>query len=378
MQIGIIVSVVVAIVLTIWNVSKLLDNGAARLLLYVLPALILLIFAIFLRGRVPLERNGVFGFLIYLLISSLAVIYNSSFGWFSIRDMLIIGGYLSVFIVLFSAPRIAADAVLVFCVIGTISAALFQGISSNFSILNPQGEQLLESVVSFPAGMVMLYYIGQRQWWRGLLAFVLFVLAFKRIAFLGVGCVLGLELAMYFLFRRHVGQIVSTLIVVAISIIALYSVQIFELMATLRNEIGTSGNAVSLGRSDIAVRLWDLIDQAKFGHSLFGFGPGAADEVLHVSADILISNPHNDWLKIVFDYGFIGFVGMHVVLRLIHPNTNLGNTLYIYLTILMTTGNPLIYTYYFVTLFLIVNISPKLKETPIGYPRITTGRQIYG
>ncbi len=354
-QIGILLSVVMVVVMSAWNAGKLLDNSSVKYVLYALPFLVLLVFGLVLRGRIELDRHGALALLCYGFIAVLAVLNGEVFSWFATRDLLIIGSYLLVFVVFFRAPRFVADGLLAFCIIGTLSVVLIRGVSADYGIFRPDGQQLLESVVSFPAGMLFLYYVKDRQWGRGLITLILFVLAFKRIAFLGVGMVLCLEMGLYICFNRSIGRVVSSLIVMALSVLALFSLQIFELMATLFDEINISANSVSLGRAEIATELWDRVDVAAFGQKLMGFGPGAADYVLFESG--LENNPHNDWLKILFDYGIIGFIGMHVVLRLIHPNTALGNAVYIYSAVLMTTGNLIIYTYYFIPLYLITRIA---------------------
>jgi O-antigen ligase len=366
-RIGVLLSIVAVAVLSIWNAATLFEGSNLKYILYTLPPLIWAIFVIALRGRINIERRSVYALGIYLFVSAISVLNSDHVDWYTLRDLSIIGSYIAVFALFFRSPRFVADALLGFCLIATVTVLLVRGISSDMSITHPQGHQLLESVVSFPAGLLVLYYVSQRQWGRGLITLVLFVLAFKRIAFVGVGAVLCLEICMYiFQRRRPVGRIATTAAVAMISIVALFSLQIFEFLAILLDETDASANSVSLGRADMAAELWRQIYAADISQVLMGFGPGAADRHLFVAGFEL--NPHNDWLKILFEYGIVGFVGLHVVLRLLLPNTSLGNNFYLFTAILMTTGNPLIYTYYFVALFLIVRIPPQRASASPGSP----------
>lgn len=362
LQIGVIVSIIVVVVLSLWNASSLLKDSNVKYVLYGLPPLILVVFALALRGRLAVERSGFYAFLIYASVASLALLSGRSMGWFAVRDLFIVLSYSALFVLYFRAPRLVADALLVFCVIGTVTVIAIKGVSIDTGVVNPSGQQLLESVVSFPAGIVFLYYLGERKWGRALIALMLFVLAFKRIAFLGVGLALCVEFGAYLMFRRSLGWLIPIVVVVALSIVALFSLQIFQFIAAFVGGESVSANSISLGRAHIATELWRQIQTAGIWDRLTGFGPGAADQAL-IDAGLNL-NPHNDWLKILFDYGVIGFVGMHAMLRLIHPNTPLGNKLYIYLAALMVTGNPLIYTYYFVSLFLVVRIPPGPSGRP--------------
>jgi len=364
-RIGVLLSIIAVAVLSVWNAASLVEGNNFKYILYALPPLIWIVFAVVLRGKIVIERSAVYALMVYLFVAAISLFDIGEVDWYSARDLLIICSYIAVFALFFRSPRFVADALLGFCVIATVTVLLVRGVSSDMSITHPQGHQLLESVVSFPAGLLVLYYVSERQWGRGLITLVLFVLAFKRIAFVGVGAVLCLELCMYIFLRRPVGRLMTTAAVVAISIVALFSLQIFDFLTVLLNDSDASANSVSLGRAEMAAELWRQIDAADVSHVLTGFGPGAADRHLFVAGFDL--NPHNDWLKILFDYGMVGFVGLHVVLRLLLPNTSLGNKFYLFTAILMTTGNPLIYTYYFVSLFLIVRIPPRLPAASPGF-----------
>jgi hypothetical protein len=132
--------------------------------------------------------------------------------------------------------------------------------------------------------------------------------------------------------------------VVLLSAIAIASIYLFEDVANNLELEDSSADAVSLGRYDIALMLWDRLHHSGPLNWLIGFGPGAADAI--VENYTILQNPHNDWLKILFDYGAIGFVAIHSILFANLARHRLGLMIYIYTATLMVTDNVFIYMFY--------------------------------
>jgi hypothetical protein len=348
-RIGVLLCLLVTIVVSVWIGSTGSDLKYA---LYALPGLMMLTCAMAMRWRVSVDRRAILAFIVYAGVAVVATLGNP-YGSFATRDLLILTGSLLLFVIAVRAPTFVADACLGSLAVASAVVALTRGVGADFNFLASAG--LLESPLAFPLGIVFLYFAGTRQWGRAAIAFILFFLAFKRIALAGALAVLAIEFALGLFSRRGIGRVVAVAIVVAASVVSLFLLQIFEFVAILLNNEEFSGNSISLGRSELASILWREIGSSGVTHQLLGFGPGAADNLINET--IGESNPHNDWLKIAFDYGAVGFVALHVVLYLIHPPTPLGNRLYIYLAFVMCTDNVLIYVFYYVYLFLILRIA---------------------
>lgn len=343
-RLGVLLALIVTVIMGVWTAS---GDSTAKYALYALPGLIMLACAMAMRWHVAIDVRSFHAFLIYVGLALIVTLYNG-YGQLATRDIMIVCSYLLMFAISIRVPPFVADACLASLALCTVLVALNVGIVLDFDFLTSGG--ILESTLAFPLGIVFLYFTGTRQWGRAAVAFVLFFLAFKRIAFAGVALVLALEFALAMVGRRRIGRPIAVLVVISLSIVALFLLQIFDYVSVLLNNEQMSASYLSLGRSEFAEAIWTQMRNSGLGHLLLGFGPGAADQLL--TGSFVETNPHNDWLKIAFDYGAVGFIAVHAVLYLIHPNTPLGNRLYIYLAVLMMTDNVLIYVFYFVYLFL--------------------------
>jgi O-antigen ligase len=134
-------------------------------------------------------------------------------------------------------------------------------------------------------------------------------------------------------------------VALTLSIIAIFSVVFFRDAAnSFAATGGSSPNGLSMGRYDIAVMLWEKLRAASTLNWFIGFGAGSADAVSEVTANL---NPHNDWLKVMFDYGILGLCVVHMMFFLILARHRLGIMMYLYTATLMMTDNVFIYLYYY-------------------------------
>jgi hypothetical protein len=366
-RLGLLLSLVVTAIMGVWTAS---GDSTAKYSLYALPGLTMLACAMAMRWRVAIDVRSFHAVLIYAGLALIVILYNG-YGQLATRDIMIVGSYLLMLAISVRVPPFVADACLASLALCTVLVALNAGIVLDVDFLTSGG--ILESTLAFPLGIVFLYFTSTRQWGRAAIAFVLFFLAFKRIAFAGVALVLALEFALAMVGRRRIGRPIAVLVVVTLSIFALFLLQIFDYVSVLLNNEQMSASYLSLGRSEFAEAIWTQMRNSGVGHLLLGFGPAAADQLL--TGNFVETNPHNDWLKIAFDYGAVGFIAFHAVLYLIHPNTPLGNRLYIYLAVVMMTDNVLIYVFYFVYLFLFLRNSGLEDRRSVAAPRHPLGPQ---
>ena len=139
-----------------------------------------------------------------------AMVANSWFNFYGVRDLVIISGYLLLFVFSFRAPTSLVDvglATLTVCLIIEASSRLgppvdilgtegiygFLGLSTSFGTGLFGSHGILESTLGFPLGAVFLYYMHGRKWRHALVAAIFMFMAFKRISFIGVAVALGFD-----------------------------------------------------------------------------------------------------------------------------------------------------------------------------------------
>jgi hypothetical protein len=103
---------------------------------------------------------------------------------------------------------------------------------------------------------------------------------------------------------------------------------------------------VMLGRHAIGVAMTNVLANRPLTTSLLGAGAGSADALALLVTDGTLAEPHNDWLKIVFDYGIIGSVVMTVFFAAVFSASKVGAAIAVANAVVMTTDNVLIYIYY--------------------------------
>jgi hypothetical protein len=318
-------------------------------------------YSTFSHRQMQIDPRGAAAFALYALLAVTAMVANSWFNFYGVRDLVIISGYLLLFVFSFRAPTSLVDvglATLAICLVIEASSRLgtnvdilgtggfygFLGLSTSFGTGVFGSHGILESTLGFPLGAMFLYYMHCRKWRHALVAALFMFMAFKRISFIGVAVALGFDTVIGRVGSFRTSRIVAAVVVVGLSFAAIFSTQIFEALAGTFEFEESSADSISVGRYNIAVLLWSQLDSGQLLNWLIGFGPGSADA--QVASLFVLINPHNDWLKILFDYGLIGFVGLHVVLLLTLARHRLGLMIYIYGATLMLTDNVFIYMFY--------------------------------
>ena len=332
---------IIVVTLTVWSVFK---SEAGKYIIYTLPLTLSAAYLYFNDGVVRWYRPAVISLGLYLACALTAMLVNSWYDFLAVRDVAIIGGYLFLFTLWFRAPASTADFCLFVLAVGMVIEAVVDGVGESVDLFGSNG--ILESTLAFPIGVVMLYYLHSGQRGRAVLAGILLFLAFKRITFVGVVLAAGLDFVLFNRYMpRALARVSAVCLVLTLSMAAVFSSEIFAFVATWLDLPATTANGISLGRHDIATRLWGGLNTRSFVGWLFGAGPGAADAVV-IASDAGLQNPHNDWLKVLYDYGIIGFIVVHMVLYRTLTEHRLGLMLYVYGATLMMTDNIFIYMFY--------------------------------
>lgn len=361
--------VVLACILCVW--IEFSDSNA-KYVIYGTPALIFLTFVYLSRGVLTLDRRALLALTLYLGLAVASTLNAGYRDFFTTRDVLIIAGYLMLMVLAIRPGIAVVDGALAIITLGLGIEAANNGISTHVDFLRSGG--ILESSLAFPAGLVFMLYVLNRRWGRAALAAIILFITFKRIAFVGVFAGLAMMAAFAALGRTNIPRFAALAGVILASLLALFMQDIFSLAADILNMEDMSADSVSLGRAKFAQALWNELANAGAGQRLLGFGPGAADRFLLVMGHG--DNPHNDWLKILFDYGLVGFVVMHGVLYLIFSSSRWGRIFYVYTAILMITDNVLIYMFYYAFVFFLLHAGEVRSATGRGRANSTIGSRL--
>ncbi len=344
-----------------------LSTSNARYLIYALSPLLVIVHLVLYRFRPRLDGAGLTALALYAVAAAASLMVNPHPGLFTQRDLLIIFGYFVLLSLHLRAPRATADIVLIGLIAGLALEIAQRGITLDFAVFGPQG--MIESNLAFPLGVLLLYYLSRRQWGRALIAAIFLIVGSKRIAIIGVLAAVGLDMLIHRLSPVPRRRLFLAAVILC-AVVALFSEMAFTWLAQIAH---TDVYQFSLGRYSFASVLWDRLSPAQWSHWLFGFGPGGADGWLaHQGIEV---NPHNDWLKILFDYGFFGLALLIAAFGALFPRTRLGNMLYLYTAVLMITDNTFIYLYHYAILFLIIRIVPEPARRAVAEPRPMLGPQ---
>jgi O-antigen ligase len=158
-------------------------------------------------------------------------------------------------------------------------------------------------------------------------------------------------------------------IVLALAAFQLESVQqkmFFSGEGTLADLSPSNPNLRTSGRQLV----WDYLFERAIESPMFGHGANASEPEVENLTEGVIAHPHNDWLRIFFDYGLIGlgafafglFSLLHRVLRAMKASVGMDKTLFaaaatslVCFAIMMITDNVIVYTAYLTSpLFLFV------------------------
>jgi hypothetical protein len=197
-----------------------------------------------------------------------------------------------------------------------------------------------------PIYAVFFYAVGAKI--QFLLALVMSILGGKRIAIIAI--LVGL--ACLFLFRKAAvlktrrNRLVFLLATLGvINIAASNMIRISQYVhESLRMSV--SIEEIMLGRHAIGYEMTRAIDDRSQLESLVGFGPGAAAALATRVSTGTLKEPHNDWLKILYDYGIMGSVAITVFIALVFSTSATAAVVAIASAILMTTDNVVMYLYY--------------------------------
>ncbi len=226
----------------------------------------------------------------------------------------------------------------------------------------------LESGLAFPLGGVLCYFLLTRQKFWAFFAFILFFLAFKRIAFGALGLVMGMMFLSYLCNRmwqwnkRTLAIIMFLLTLVAAILMNIYYYEFFIFIARL---IGTeqSISYLTMGRLEEFTILHQQYGDQAIENFLFGYGAGDATRKL---IEITITYPlqvHNSFLLYFYELGVVGFSLLFLAFFVIFSRSAFGLYLLSYNVIIMVTDNTFNHHYHQITYFILMSAMQRYEAT---------------
>lgn len=217
----------------------------------------------------------------------------------------------------------------------------------------------LESGLAFPLGGILIYFLvtGRKRW--SFITFVLFFIAFKRIAFAAVLIVLALMLLNKMLrsaFRLSEYKLALMAMICVLAGTALINIFYFDFFNAVSQFIG-GGESVSeftMGRLQEFDILYQQYGDLALANLLFGHGAGDATRRL---VEVTITYPlqvHNSFLLYFYDFGVVGFAFLLLTFLVIFSRTTFGLYLFIYNLIIMVTDNTFTHHYHQITYFVLI------------------------
>jgi hypothetical protein len=329
-----------ALILLFWIFA---GGSELRYILFAVPLPVAVAWILSARGDPLLSRRGLFAVGLFGTLAAASTMVNGTTP-FTGRDLLVIGVYLSLFCFILQSERWHAGLGMAGLAAGLFLEGLLNGATPQLSLVDSTG--VIESSLALPLGLFVLYYYRAGDVSKAVIASVLLFLAFKRITFLAVAVAIALDLFYTRILGRHsISRVMCIAVMMLVTLVALNLQTVFVGAQEIFNDGDLSANRLTLGRYDIGAILWEKWRVAGPLQVLFGSGVGATDAALAQAAQGSLA--HNDWLKILIDYGIIGIAGFWAILIAVFKNGRLSNLFLIYTAVLMMTDNPLIYIFYF-------------------------------
>lgn len=274
---------------------------------------------------------------------------------------------------------------------GIIAATVFsllslQSFVGGFDLLHSRGGIETGLAFTFTVAAITSAYFSRRLLF--ILSLLFCFLFFKRIAFVSlfvslsflgsmvvVGRFIGAEREEQLL---PIGKIIFWAVALMCLSVALQLDNIVQFINFHVARLYTySPEELFLGRFAINQYFDQLRSQFNLYTVLFGQGPGSANWVLTMVMQNALHNVHNDYLKLVFDYGWFGFgVYLYCYYKLFSRSL-LGLALGINSMILYVTDNTLIYvTYQMFAMFAAVSLHrwPATRRVAQGSPALNLHR----
>ena len=308
----------------------------------------------------------------YVLASvmSLASVWRNGDTFLLVRDFCIIAGAFITFL-----PRLSpseSDIRLLFigiCLAGVTSGLLDEGsLSFTFDFISSKG--IAETSYAFTVTAFAIYFLVTRTKTWALLAILFMAVFFKRMAILGFFIVASLHYLSLLLLnnKEFIAEFLRKItfaIWLTTFLSGVFMVFVVSSLFSYFEIYGVSPEVYLLGRMYLSSTIYQDLLQSSVIELFFGHSPGSSDALVSQSLGAGSVNPHNDHLKILYDYGLMGSILVYLALWKVFSQNKLGIYLFMFNMFSFITDNMLIYFFHtFVCIVLIERYNT--RQSTIG------------
>ncbi|WP_316354837.1 hypothetical protein [Devosia sp.] len=346
------------------------DGSAIRYLVYLCPAL-LLVEAVLRKAH--FTWGPTLALLSFLGFAAATLLGGAPSSFFA-RDLVTVVLIIAPFLAKYDVDSRVAPALFVSAAICGIDA--FQkggGQLGDLGISLGQSRAALETTFGLLTPILVLYFYHRKRHSLALVSAILSILMFKRIAILAMAISFAFSVIYSWSKGRSTRSLVTTALAVSVTAICIGSVfinSIYEFIHPYYVELTgeySSINSFTSGRYEIYNYLWkSQLDYQNLGQWIFGNGLGATADMMNESAVASfahVSLLHNDWLRILIDYGAIGLVIVLAAILSISRRSPFASGAVLYTAILFATDNVSMYVFYWTLLFILLASSSPREQT---------------
>jgi hypothetical protein len=340
--------------------------GTLRYFVYLVPPII--VAPLLLQHAAPRNRYALAYLSTYMFLALLGYAWSDKACEFSVSNFIIITLVIVCFIptidVKFAHIRVIFTFSSAFFLVGYLYAG-HESIRLLQILLSGTGSGLVDGYDNHEGGLlgpiyaVFFYAIGAKM--PFLTALGMSLLGGKRIGLIAL--LVGLIASALFKRLPAMNEWRNRFIVVlgglfAISVIATNLTEISEFTHE-RLSSGVHIEAIMLGRHALGVEMTRVIDNRSAVESLIGAGPGCADDLAWIVSGGSLTLPHNDWLKLLYDYGIMGSLIIMMFMAAIFSSSKTGAIIALVNATIMITDNVQMYLYYQFPIVLMVAFSAR-------------------
>jgi hypothetical protein len=125
---------------------------------------------------------------------------------------------------------------------------------------------------------------------------------------------------------------------------------------------------IMLGRYHIGQEIMRSLGNRSWSETLAGAGPGSANELAGLLTDGVLGQPHNDWLKILFDYGILGSAAITILMAMMFSSSKTAAAVGLSSAIIMLTDNVIMYLFYQFPIVLMIAFCAQVKASRSAKP----------
>lgn len=319
-----------------------------------------LLFGFWIKKQYFIDKNLIKCLVIYLslVIFTLIININQINYHVAFRDIIIITSFLGFFTIKLDYTDNHVK-YLFFIMILAYGIYLNFNISLNTikSLFVADQENHNEYIAGFIFGVFLWYFLLNRQWFFVFICIIVIMLTSKRVTFLGLICS---TVAYYFIYLNinKSNESIKRLILMAVYFALMYIIAI--------NLIPIAKFVIYIFNLEGRVTVWELLSardwfivtlepeifDTGFINYFFGHGPGQADFFLQHNLPYekfgIIekpANPHNDFLKINYDYGFLGIFLFFIFFYFLYGN-GFSVPIFLYVIPILIIDNSLVVLYF--------------------------------